>query len=99
MFNGEPDRTCHLPDLRVAATENAQAQIDGFISANSYVSRDGAWVVNSAQWRCAEACQAMLANTAATAGGRMRPVGDRLGPHPYTVESVHPSNHFRGSTQ
>jgi hypothetical protein len=81
------------------ATENAQGQIVGFISANSYVSTDGAWVVNFAQWRSAEACQAGLANTAATAGGRMRPVGDRLGPDPYTVESGHTSNHFRGSTQ
>ena len=81
------------------ATENAQAQIDGSISANSYVSTDGAWLVNSAQWRSAEACQEMLAHTAAAAGGRMRPFGDRLEPHPYTVESVHTSNQFRGSSQ
>lgn len=62
MFNGEPDRTCHLPDLRAAATENTQRLIDGFISANSYVSMDGAWVVNYAQWRNAEVFQAMLAS-------------------------------------
>ena len=79
------------------ATENAPRA--GFISANSYVSTDGAWLVNSAQWRSAEACQEMLAHTAAAAGGRMRPFGDRLEPHPYTVESVHTSNQFRGSSQ
>ena len=100
MFKGEPERTCHLPDLRAAATENAQSQIDGFISANSYVSTDGAWVVNYAQWRSAEAFLATLASAGrASARGQVRPVGDRLGPHPHTVESVHTSNHFMGCTQ
>jgi hypothetical protein len=80
------------------ATENAQGQIDGFISANSYVSTDGAWVVNYARWRSAEVFLAMLAGAGpASARGRMGPVGDRLGPHPYSVESVHTSNHFSGS--
>jgi hypothetical protein len=72
MFNGEPDRTCHLPDLRVAATENAQAQIDGSISANSYVSTDGAWVISYA--RSAHALLAMRAIAGpASPRGRMRP--------------------------
>jgi hypothetical protein len=75
------------------ATENAQGQIDGLVSANSYVSTDGAWVVNYAQWRSAEAFLAMVASAGrASARRRMR-----LGPHPYSVESVHTSNHFSGS--
>jgi hypothetical protein len=82
------------------ATEHAEGQIDGFTSANSCVSTDGAWVVNYAQLRSAEAFVAMLASAGpASARVRMRPDGDRLGPHPYTVESVHTSNHFRGSPQ
>jgi hypothetical protein len=82
------------------AAENAQGQIDGFISANSYISTQGAWVVNYGQWRSAEVFLAMLAAAGpASARGRMRPVGDRPGPHPYTVESVHTSNHFSGSEQ
>ena len=82
------------------ATENAQSQIDGFISANSYVSTDGAWVVNYAQWRSAEAFLATLASAGpASAHARMRPVGDRPGPHPRTAESVHTSNRFNASQQ
>jgi hypothetical protein len=80
------------------ATENAQGQVDGFISANSYVSTDGAWVVNCARWCSAKAFQAMVAGAGSpSARRRMGPVGDRLGPHPYSVESVHTSNHFSGS--
>jgi hypothetical protein len=82
------------------ATENAQGQIDGFISANSYVSTEGAWVVNCAQWRSAEVFLGMLAGAGpASARGRTRLVGDRPGPHLYTVESAHTSNHFSGSEQ
>ena len=44
------------------ATENAQGQIDGFVSANSYVSTDDAWVVNYAQWRNAQAFLAIPAS-------------------------------------
>jgi len=80
------------------ATENAPRA--GFISANSYFSTDGARVVNYAQWRSAEASLAMLASAGpASARGRMRAVGDRLGPHPHTVEWVHTSNHFSGGEQ
>ena len=80
------------------ATENAPRA--GFISANSYFSTDGARVVNYAQWRSAEASLAMLASAGpASARGRMRPVGERLRPHRYAVESVRTSNHFSGSDQ
>jgi hypothetical protein len=65
------------------ATENAQGQIVGFISANSYVSTDGAWVISYA--RSAQAllrCWQAPAPQVHVAG--CAPVGDRLGPHPYT---------------
>lgn len=44
------------------ATKNAQGQIDGFISAYSYVSPDDARVVNYAQWRGAQAFPAIPAS-------------------------------------
>ena len=65
------------------ATENAQGQIVEFISANSYVNTDGAWVISYA--RSGQAHLAMLASVGpASPRGRMRPVGDRLGAHLYT---------------
>jgi hypothetical protein len=65
------------------ATSNAQGQIVECILANSYVSTDGAWVISYA--RSAQAHLAMLASVGtASPRGRMRPVGDRLGPHLYT---------------
>ena len=81
-------------------TENGLEQIDEFTSANSYVGTDGTWVINYTQWRRAEALKATSATAGpANARGRVRRVGDRLGPHPHTVESVHTSSHFSGSKQ
>ena len=92
VFTVESDRTRHLPICSAGHRERL-GQIDRLMSANSYVSTDGAWVVNCAQWRSAEAFLAMVAS-AGSASARRRM---RLGPHPYSVESVHTSNHFSGS--
>lgn len=88
-----------MPPANLSAGHRERlGQIDRLMSANSYVSTDGAWVVHYAQWRSAEAFLAMVASAGrASARRRMGPVGDRLGPHPYSVESVHTSNHFSGS--
>jgi hypothetical protein len=83
-----------------AGNRERLGQIDRLMSANSYVSTDGAWVVNCPQWRSAEAFLAMVVSAGpASARGRTRLVGDRPGPHLYTVESAHTSNHFSGSEQ
>ena len=45
-----PNRTARAAcPIGWQATENAQGQIVGFISANSYVSTDGGWVISYAQ--------------------------------------------------
>jgi quinol monooxygenase YgiN len=90
VFSVQPERARELADLLTAATEDVMQYIDGFISANIHVSTDGTRVVNYAQWRDAEAMQAMRQN----AGAREHMVlcaelAEGFEPHLYTVESVH----------
>src|ERR1700692_315348 len=59
VFTVQPDRGRQLADLLTAATEEVMQHVDGFISANIHLSTDGTRVVNYAQWRSAEAMQAM----------------------------------------
>src|ERR1700742_1248742 len=90
VFTVEPGRARQLADLLTAATEEVMQHIDGFISANIHLSTDGTRVVNYAQWRSAEALQAMQQNP--TAREHMvlcAEVADSFEPHLYTVESVH----------
>src|ERR1700727_1203928 len=90
VFTVQPERARQLADLLTAATEEVMQHIDGFISANIHLSTDGTRVVNYAQWRSAEAFQAMLQD--ATARNHMvkcAEVADGFEPHLYTVESVH----------
>jgi quinol monooxygenase YgiN len=90
VFTVEPERARQLTDLLTAATEDVMQHIDGFISANIHLSTDGTRVVNYAQWRSAEAFQAMLQNK--TAQQHMALCAELAGgydPHLYTVESVH----------
>jgi quinol monooxygenase YgiN len=90
VFTVQPDRARELADLLTAATEDVMQHIDGFISANIHLSTDGTRVVNYAQWRSAEACQAMRQNpTARQHMARCADVADGFEPHLYTVESVH----------
>ena len=89
VFTVEPERARQLTDLLTAATEDVMQHIDGFISANIHLSADGTRVVNYAQWRSAEAFQAMLQNN--TAQQHMALCADLASsydPHLYTVESV-----------
>ena len=90
VFTVQPERARELVDLLTAATEEVMQHIDGFISANIHLSADGTRVVNYAQWRSAEAMQAMQHNP--TAREHMvlcAGVADGFEPHLYTVESVH----------
>ena len=90
VFTVQPERARELVDLLTAATEEVMQHIDGFISANIHLSTDGTRVVNYAQWRSAEAMQAMQHNP--TAREHMvlcAGVADGFEPHLYTVESVH----------
>jgi quinol monooxygenase YgiN len=90
VFTVQPDRARELADLLTAATEEVMQHVDGFISANIHLSTDGTRVVNYAQWRSAEAFQAMLSNpTARQHMGRCADLADSFEPHLYTVESVH----------
>ena len=90
VFSVQPERARELTDLLTAATEDVMQHIDGFISANIHLSTDGTRVVNYAQWRSAEAFQAMLNNpTARQHMGRCADLADSFEPHLYTVESVH----------
>src|ERR1700761_3756678 len=90
VFTVEPERARQLTDLLTAATEDVMQHIDGFISANIHLSTDGTRVVNYAQWRSAEALQAMQQNpTAREHMVQCAGVADRFEPHLYTVESVH----------
>lgn len=90
VFTVQPEHAQRLADLLTAASEEVMRHVDGFISANIHVSTDGTRVVNYAQWRSADAFQAMLANPEAQ--HHMKPcaeLADGYEPHLYTVESVH----------
>jgi quinol monooxygenase YgiN len=90
VFTVQPERARELADLLTAATEEVMQHIDGFISANIHLSTDGTRVVNYAQWRNAEAMQAMRSNPAAQEHmTRCADLADGFEPHLYTVESVH----------
>jgi quinol monooxygenase YgiN len=90
VFTVQPERARQLADLLTAATEEVMQHIDGFVSANIHLSTDGTRVVNYAQWRNAEAMQAMRSNpTAQEHMTRCADLADRFEPHLYTVESVH----------
>jgi heme-degrading monooxygenase HmoA len=90
VFSVQPERARELADLLTAATKDVMQHIDGFISANIHLSTDGTRVVNYAQWRSAEALQAMQRNpTAREHMVQCADVADGFEPHLYTVESVH----------
>lgn len=90
VFTVQPERAQQLADLLAAATEEVMRHVDGFISANIHVSTDGIRVVNYAQWRSAEAFQAMLQNPEARPHmAACAELADGYEPHLYTVDSVH----------
>lgn len=90
IFSVQPEQARELADLLTAATEDVMQHIDGFISANIHLSTDGTRVVNYAQWRSAEAMQAMRQNpTARRHMAQCADLADGFEPHLYTVESVH----------
>jgi quinol monooxygenase YgiN len=90
VFTVQPERARELADLLTAATEDVMQHIDGFISANIHLSTDGTRVVNYAQWRSAEAMQAMRQDpTARQHMAQAADLADGFEPHLYTVESVH----------
>jgi quinol monooxygenase YgiN len=90
VFTVQPDRARQLVDLLTEATEDVMQHIDGFISANIHLSADGTRVVNYAQWRSAEAMQAMRQDaTAQQHMAQCADLADGFEPHLYTVESVH----------
>jgi quinol monooxygenase YgiN len=90
VFTVQPDRARQLVDLLTQATEDVMQHIDGFISANIHLSADGTRVVNYAQWRSAEAMQAMRQDpTARRHMAQCADLADGFEPHLYTVESVH----------
>jgi quinol monooxygenase YgiN len=90
VFTVQPERARELADLLTAATEDVMQHIDGFISANIHLSTDGTRVVNYAQWRSAEAMQAMRQDpTAREHMAQCAELADGFEPHLYTVESVH----------
>ena len=90
VFTVEPERARQLADLLTEATDEVMQHVDGFISANIHLSTDGTRVVNYAQWRSAEAMQAMQQDpTARQHMAQCAEVADGFEPHLYTVESVH----------
>jgi quinol monooxygenase YgiN len=90
VFTVEPERARQLADLLTAATEDVMQHVDGFISANIHLSTDGTRVVNYAQWRSADAFQAMLQDpTARQHMAKCAELAISFDPHIYTVESVH----------
>ncbi len=90
VFTVQPERARQLADLLTKATEDVMQHVDGFISANIHLSTDRTQVVNYAQWRSAEAMQAMLQNpTAREHMAQCAELADAFEPHLYTVESVH----------
>ena len=62
LLTVRPDCQRQLVELLVTATKEVMHGLPGFIAANIHASADGTRVVNCAQWRSAEAFQAMLAN-------------------------------------
>ena len=79
VFTVQPERARELADLLTAATEDVMQHIDGFISANIHLSTDGTRVVNYAQWRSAEAFQAMLSRShGPPTHGTVRGLGRRV---------------------
>lgn len=90
VFRVHPERARQLADLLATATEDVMRHVDGFVSANIHVSTDRTRVVNYAQWRSADAFQAMLQNpTAQQHMAQCAQVAEGYEPHLYTVESVH----------
>src|ERR1700743_549135 len=90
VFTVQPEQARELADLMTAATEEVMQHIDGVISANFHLSTAGTRVVTYAQWRTAEAMQAMRSNPAAQEHmTRCADLADGFEPHLYTVESVH----------
>jgi quinol monooxygenase YgiN len=90
VFTVQPERARELVNLLTAATEDVMQHIDGFVSANIHLSTDGTRVVNYAQWRSAEAMQAMREDpTARQHMAQAAELADGFEPHLYTVESVH----------
>src|ERR1700739_3228576 len=65
VFTVAPERASELAEALRVATEETVRFVPGFVSANIHVSIDGTRVVNYAQWRSAEAYQAMLQNKTA----------------------------------
>lgn len=90
VFTVRPERARELADLLSTATEDVMQHLDGFVSANIHLSSDRTKVVNYAQWRSAEAMQAMRQNpTAREHMAKAAELADDFEPHLYTVESVH----------
>jgi len=90
VFTVEPERAAELADLLRAATEETMQFVPGFISANIHVSTDGTRVVNYAQWRSAEAYQAIFEDPSVRSHMQTcAAVATSFEPHLYTVESVH----------
>ena len=90
VFTVQPERARELADLLTAATADVMQHVDGFISANIHLSTDGTRVVNYAQWRSAEALQAMRQDpTARQHMAQCAELADGFEPHLYNVESVH----------
>src|ERR1700761_4446598 len=82
VFTVQPDRARELVDLLSAATDDVMQHIDGFVSANIHLSTDGTRVVNYAQWRDADAMQAMRQNpTAREHMVRCAGLADSFEPH------------------
>jgi len=90
VFTVAPERASELAELLRVATEEKMQFVPGFISANIHVSTDGTRVVNYAQWRSAEAFEAMLQNSTAQQHMALcAELANGYEPHLYTVESVH----------
>ena len=90
VFTVAPERAAELAELIRVATAEKMQFVPGFISANIHVSTDGTRVVNYAQWRSAEAYQAVFADPDTLAHMKVcAAVATGFEPHLYTVESVH----------
>jgi quinol monooxygenase YgiN len=90
VFNVAPERASELAEALRVATEETVQYVPGFISANIHVSTDGTRVVNYAQWRSAEAYQAIFDDPGAREHiGRCAALATSFEPNLYTVESVH----------
>jgi heme-degrading monooxygenase HmoA len=90
VFTVAPERASELAEALRVATEETVRFVPGFVSANIHVSTDGTRVVNYAQWRSAEAYQAMFDDPGAREHiGRCAALATSFEPHLYTVVSVH----------